>query len=152
MSDSAVSIGDMPAIASLDGSEMLELQKGTGAASGGRATLADVASNVRMPWPLVTVTAATTLALSHAQTWIKVNATGAVNITIPPESTVAWPAWTEIVLFQYGAGVPTIVAGSGVTVRKHASFTLAALGQYGTFGLKKIGTNEWLLFGLLGAV
>lgn len=104
------------------------------------------------PTAVVEITATSaTLALSHAQKWLKCNNASAQTITIPAEATVAWPAGTEMQGFQYGAGAVTFVGASGVTIRKHSSLTLAALGQYAPFGLKKIGTNEWLLFGMMGS-
>lgn len=102
------------------------------------------------PTSIVEITStAASLDLTHAGKWLKCNNASAQKITIPAEATVAWPADTEMQGFQYGAGAVTFVGASGVTIRKHSSLTLAALGQYAPFGLKKIGTNEWLLFGMM---
>jgi hypothetical protein len=44
-----------------------------------------------------------------------------------------------------------VAADSGVTIRKHVSFSSVLLGQYATATVKKTAANEWRLFGLLSA-
>lgn len=103
------------------------------------------------PSPVVELTGASnTLALTHAGKWLKCNHTAAMTVTIPPQSSVAWADNTQIEYTQYGAGVVTVVPGSGVTLRKRSTVTAATSGQYAVAGLKRIGLNEWQVFGDLG--
>lgn len=95
--------------------------------------------------------ASATLGLAHANRFIRCNHTAAQTITIPPQASVAWPDNVQIEGAQWGAGAVTFVAGSGVTLRKSVDITATTKNQYSTFGLKRVATNEWLLFGKMGA-
>ena len=95
--------------------------------------------------------ASATLALTHANRFLKCNNATAQTITIPPQSSVAWPTDAQIEGAQWGAGAVTFVAGSGVTLRKRSNRTATTGGQYAAWGLKRISTNEWWLFGDLGS-
>ena len=100
---------------------------------------------------IVEVTASTTLDLTHANRTIKANSASAINISVPPQSSVAWPADTQIEGWQHGAGAVTFVAGSGVTIRRSSKLTAVTDGQYAPWGLKRIAADEWLLFGMMGS-
>jgi hypothetical protein len=67
-------------------------------------------------------------------------------LTIPLNSSVAFPTGTQILLAQYGAGQTTVVATSGVTVRSNGG-KLNLNVQYSGATLIKIDTDEWYLFG-----
>ncbi len=95
-----------------------------------------------------TRTSSYTLALTDAGYLVRMNVASANNLTVPPNSSVAFETNTKIDVVQYGAGTTTIVAGSGVTIRS-ADSALDISGQYVTVTLIKIGTNEWLLVGSL---
>lgn len=69
----------------------------------------------------------------------------ATTVTVPPNSSVAFPVGTQIDGHQGGAGQVTIAQGAGVTIR--TSETLKIRQQYCGFTLKKIATDEWVLFG-----
>lgn len=77
---------------------------------------------------------------SHASTGI--------TVTIPLNSSVAFPvgSWVEVV--RMGAAAVTIAAGSTTIRCAVADRTLRA--QYSTAMLRKIATDEWLLVGDLG--
>jgi hypothetical protein len=90
-------------------------------------------------------TASYTLALSDAGKPVRMNVGSANNLTVPPNSSVAFPTETYINIEQYGAGQTTIVPGSGVTVRSRNGLKMA--GQYAMATLHKIGTDEWMLGG-----
>jgi len=92
-------------------------------------------------------TASYTLALTDLATVITMNVASANNLTVPPNSTVAFPVGTQILIYQAGAGTTTIVAGSGVTVRTQTGLDLS--GQYAVAGLLKLATDEWVAFGNL---
>lgn len=100
---------------------------------------------------IVDITVSTTLGLAHANRTIKANSATGINISVPPQSSVAWAADTQIEGFTAGVGAVTFVAGSGVTIRRSIKLTAVTDGQYAPWGLKRIAADEWLLFGVLGS-
>ena len=91
-------------------------------------------------------TASYTLVLSDADKLVEMNVASANNLTVPLNSSVAFPTGTQILLAQYGAGQTTVVATSGVTIRSNGG-KLKLNVQYSGATLIKIGTDEWYLFG-----
>ncbi|WP_313248822.1 hypothetical protein [Stenotrophomonas acidaminiphila] len=94
---------------------------------------------------------AATLGLSNMNRFNRCNNATAQTITIPPQSSVAWPDDIQLEGAQWGAGAVTFVAGSGVTLRKRSNRTATTDGQNAPWGLKRTGLNEWLLFGDFGS-
>lgn len=99
---------------------------------------------------LTTVTAAAqtanyTAVLADSGQVVEMNAASAVNFTVPPNSSVAFPVGTVMEVCQLGAGQVTIVAGAGVTLRTPSSLTTRA--QYSSVGLRKRATDEWVVSG-----
>ena len=72
----------------------------------------------------------------------------AVTVTVPPNSSVAFPVGTQIEVTQTGAGKVTLAQGSGVTITSLASYKAIA-GQYASATLYKRATDEWQLSGSL---
>lgn len=95
-------------------------------------------------------TASYTLVLADRGKLIEMNVATANNLTIPLNSSVAFPTGTKIDVVQYGAGQITFVATGGVTIRS-ANGWLKMNAQYGVATLVKIATDEWYLFGNLNA-
>jgi hypothetical protein len=95
-------------------------------------------------------TASYTLVLTDAAQVITMNVGSANNLTVPLNSSVPFPIGTQILIYQSGAGITTIVATSGVTIRSEGT-KLKIQGQYGIAGLLKIGTDEWVAYGNLVA-
>ena len=91
-------------------------------------------------------TSSYTLALADAYTLIQVNSASNLTVTIPPNSSVALPVGTQVLVSRLGAGTVTIVAGSGVTLRAAGS-EVALRAQYSMAGLLKIATDTWAVFG-----
>lgn len=91
-------------------------------------------------------TASYTLVLSDADKLVEMNVGSANNLTVPLNSSVAFPTGTQILLAQYGAGQTTVVATSGVTIRSNGG-KLKLNVQYSGATLIKIDTDEWYLFG-----
>lgn len=89
-----------------------------------------------------------TLALTDEDKIVKTTNGSAVTVTIPPNSSVAFPTGAIIGFRQYGAGALSWVAGAGVTIRS-LNGSLSMAGQYGEAAAQKIGTDEWLLVGAL---
>jgi hypothetical protein len=91
-------------------------------------------------------TASYTLVLSDADKIVEMNVGSANNLTVPLNSSVAFPTGTQILLAQYGAGQTTVVATGGVTIRSGGA-KLKLNVQYSGATLVKIDTNEWYIFG-----
>jgi hypothetical protein len=89
-----------------------------------------------------------TLALTDVAKVVTLSNAAAITLTVPPESSVAWPAGTTIVLAALGAGTVTVTEGSGVTVNSVGD-AVDIGAQYGVATLLKTGTDTWLLFGNL---
>lgn len=88
-----------------------------------------------------------TLVSGDTLTWITMSNASASTLTVPPNSSVAFPIGTQIEGSQQGVGQVTIVAGAGVTIDTPSGLKVGA--RYGVFGLKKIATNEWVAYGKL---
>jgi hypothetical protein len=87
-------------------------------------------------------TASRTLALTDAKKKLRANhATVAINYTIPPNSSVAFPIGTWIMIEMTGTAQVAIVAGSGVTI--NPSTKLKVNGQYTSGVLTKEATDTW---------
>ena len=71
-----------------------------------------------------------------------------IDVTIPSDGTAIIALETEIPFVRYGAGAVVFVKDTGVTVRS-VDGKLTIDKQYQTVHLKKIASNEWLLFGAL---
>ncbi len=72
----------------------------------------------------------------------------AVTVTVPPNSSVAFPVGTQIDVTQKGAGKVTLAQGSGVTINSLSSNKSLA-GQYAGATLLKTATDTWTLVGAL---
>lgn len=93
-----------------------------------------------------TQSASYTLVLADAGKVVEITAATAANVTIPPNSSVAFPVGTVIEVYQHGAGTVSFVAGAGVTIRSRGG-VLNVAGQYGSAALRKRATDEWVLIG-----
>lgn len=91
-------------------------------------------------------TASHTLTAFDADHLVEMNVATANDLTIPLNSSVAFPIGTQILLAQYGAGQTTIVPTSGVTVNSNGG-KLKLNVQYSGATLIKIAENEFYLFG-----
>ncbi len=90
-----------------------------------------------------------TLVLTDAGKLITLSNAASITLTIPTNTSVAFPVNTRIDLVQFGAGQVTI-GGAGVTIRSSGS-KLKLTGQYSGATLWKKGTDEWLLIGDIAA-
>jgi hypothetical protein len=84
-----------------------------------------------------------TLTLTDKGDIIDMNVASSNNLTIPPNSSVAFPVNTRIDIYQYGAGKTSIVAGAGVTLRGQ----LGSRGRYKAISLWKRAVDEWAVLG-----
>lgn len=97
---------------------------------------------------ITTQTASYTLVLADAGTKVNMNVASSNNLTVPPNSDVAFDVGTQIVIEQKGAGQTTLVPGSGVTLLSFQS-ALKTTGQYAKVTIIKEDTNTWTVGGLL---
>ena len=74
------------------------------------------------------------------------NNAAAQTVTVPPNSSVAFPIGTQIDCSQLGAGKVTFAQWAGVTIQSKGG-NKAISAQYVGATLKKIGTDTWLLLG-----
>jgi hypothetical protein len=92
-------------------------------------------------------TASYTLLLADDGGTVVMNIATANTLTVPPNSSVAFPIGTIINIECYGAGKTTVVAGGGVTiVSKGSHLGITILGDA---SLHKSGTDTWKLIGSL---
>ena len=89
-----------------------------------------------------------TLVLNDHKETVMCTSSSAVTVTIPPESSVAWPAGSIVTIIQNGTGNITVAAGSGVTLN-----TIGSAGgrktryQHQIASLFKTGTDTWMITG-----
>lgn len=95
-------------------------------------------------------TASYTLVLGDAGKMVTMTNASANNLTVPPNSSVAFPVNTRIDVIQYGAGQTTVVAGAGVTLFSSGS-KLKLTGQYSGASLWKKASDTWVVVGDLTA-
>lgn len=86
-----------------------------------------------------------TFALADAGTTVYMNSSSTRTLTVPPNSSVAFPTGTYINFGRLGTGSVTLTPGSGVTIRNANGLVLAS--QYSIGTLHKIGTDEWIAGG-----
>jgi hypothetical protein len=69
----------------------------------------------------------------------------AIALTVPLNSSVAYPTGAQIHLYNKGAGQVTVAGDAGVTVNSSNGLKLRA--QYSVATLIKLDTNTWVLIG-----
>lgn len=89
----------------------------------------------------------TTLALADDGDIVTIDSASAVNLTVPPNASVAFATGTVIDISQGGAGQVTVVPDTGVTVSVPSGCTLKLRAENSYATLIKTGTNTWELFG-----
>jgi hypothetical protein len=120
--------------------------------SNGQVLTADSAQTAGVKWAdpaTVTINAQSasyTLVLTDAGKLVSVSNASANTLTVPPNSSVAFPVGTTLLVKQAGAGQTTVAAGSGVTVNSRGT-ALKLAGQYAYATLVKVATDTWDLTG-----
>jgi len=94
-------------------------------------------------------TASYTLVLADAGKIVTMSNAAANTLTVPANSSVAFPVGTNVTVVQIGAGATTLAGAGGVTVSSFNS-DLVLSGQYAAATLVKTGTDAWIAFGNLG--
>lgn len=121
--------------------------------SGIETTYDDSGGTLTVAKGAVTINAQTgtsyTLVLADKAKFVTMSNASASTLTVPPNSSVAFPVGTVIDGAQLGAGQVTLTAGAGVTINATPGLKVAA--QYGSFALVKTATDTWLAIGRLAA-
>lgn len=103
--------------------------------------LADVSTNAQ--------TASYTLVLGDKNKIVEMGVASANTLTVPPNSSVAFPVGSQINVLQTGAGQCTITPGAGVTINGTPGLKTRAQWSYAT--LIKRATDTWVLVGDIAA-
>ncbi len=90
-----------------------------------------------------------TVALADRDKLVEVSSASGVTLTIPANSSVAYPVGTSIDILQTGAGQVTIAGAGGVTVNATPGLKLRT--QWSSATLFKRATDTWVVFGDLSA-
>lgn len=124
--------------------------------SGSSNTLTNIAqssvTNLATSLTSVTInpqTASYTLVLGDAGKQVEMLVATANTLTVPPNSSVAFPVGTLILIVQTGAGQTTITAGAGVTINSTPGLKLRT--QWSSTMLVKRATDTWFAAGDLSA-
>lgn len=86
------------------------------------------------------------LGLAHKGSLIRSNSSSDTVITVSPQVDVAWEGREVIYATQFGTGILSIAAGSGVTIVSRGGL-LTLSGRYGEVKLVRLEENVWLLSG-----
>jgi hypothetical protein len=88
-----------------------------------------------------------TLVLTDIWEGLVMNSATAVNVTVPPNSSVAFQVGAIIPWYGQGAGLITFVQGAGVTIERRAGATLVSAAQGASGSLWQRAANIWVLSG-----
>ena len=118
---------------------------GVTASGAGATTTVNIPGGAPLPGINSQSGTAYTFVLSDADNVVELTSASSVTLTVPPNSSVAFPIGSSLEATRMGTGSVTIVAGSGVTIRTPG--TLVFRTQYSTVMLRKRATDEWVLAG-----
>lgn len=93
-----------------------------------------------------------TLALADAAHFVTMDNGSANTLTIPANSSVAFPVGTVITVGQKGSGTTTIDATTGVTLNGVSGGQGDISAQWATVMLRKTATDTWEAWGSIGTV
>lgn len=102
------------------------------------------AANVRRTVKADTTTGYTPI-LTDENKMVTLSNAGAITVTLPQNSDVAFPVGAEIDFLWLGVGQPTFAAGTGATANATPGLKLRE--QYSAATAKKISTNGWVVLG-----
>jgi len=91
-----------------------------------------------------------TFVIGDANSCVTSSNASAQTVTLPPNSSVAFPVGTTLTLEQLGAGVTTLSPGASVTIQSpqagsSTSATYSLSGPYDYLQVKKTATDTWLV-------
>jgi hypothetical protein len=137
-------VSEYPTATALTGAELAYVVQG-GASK--KATLTDIVALTDVVELNSQTGTSYTLVLADSGRYIRHSNASPSTVTVPPNSSVAFPVGTQLHVRQAGAGQVTLVQGSGVTLVPPFGGTLALAGQGATVSLVKVATNTWDVLG-----
>jgi hypothetical protein len=90
-----------------------------------------------------------TVVLTDEQKLIQMNSSSANTVTVPLNSSVAFPIGAQLNIVQIGTGKTVLAGATGVTINATPGLYLRA--QWSVATLIKTDTNVWLAIGDLNA-
>ena len=109
-----------------------------------------LAAKVDSYTPITQKTESYTLStLNHRDDLIEMGSASALTLTIPLNSSIAYPVGTSLDILQTGAGQVTIAGAAGVTVNATPGLKLRT--QWSSATLFKRAENTWVVYGDLTA-
>ena len=111
-------------------------------------------TNKTLTAPIITIAtnaqvASYTLVLTDQSDLVEISNASANTLTVPPNSSVAFPVGTTITILQTGVGQTTLTQGAGVTINGTPGLKLRA--QWSSATLIKRATDTWVAIGDLSA-
>ena len=111
-------------------------------------------TNKTLTAPIITIAtnaqaASYTLVLTDQSDLVEISNSSANTLTVPLDSSVAFPIGTTITILQTGAGQTTITPTGGVTINGTPGLKLRA--QWSSATLIKRATDTWVAIGDLSA-
>lgn len=95
--------------------------------------------------------AANNMLADHFEDVVEISHATATTYTILNDATLPSAIGVTVTVFQAGAGKVEVVAGSGVTLLKPASFNAKTMEQHAAMVLVKVAANTWRVGGTLEA-
>lgn len=142
--------GALAVTGALSGTTVTSIQSDISTAQSDITTLETDVTNIN-ELQLNAQSASYTLVLSDAGKLIQMAVSSANTLTVPPNSSVAFPVGTQILVIQQGTGQTTITAGAGVSIfSKDGNLKTSA--RYSAVTLiKREGGDNWYAIGDLTA-
>ena len=111
-------------------------------------------TNKTLTAPIITIAinaqaASYTLVLTDQSDLVEISNASANTLTVPLDSSVAFPIGTTVTILQTGAGQTTITPAGGVTINGTPGLKLRA--QWSSATLVKRATDTWVAIGDLSA-
>jgi hypothetical protein len=122
----------------------------TGATTTVTGALTATGTTILGPASIATQATARTLTLADQGKVIDMTNTSDVALTIPPNSSVAFPIGTQILVIRNSTGKVSFTPGAGVTLRSDSSKQFIST-QYSAATLMQRAADEWYLIGNLAA-
>lgn len=140
-------ISELPAATTpLAGTELVEVVQSGVSKSVPVSELGGGTSTASFAPVIPEATTSRTLDLADAGAYIRFTHASPSTVTVPPQSSVAWTADTEIHIRRAGAGNMTLTPGAGVTLNAPSGGTLVMTNAM-SVTLKRVAADVWDVIG-----